>query len=147
MKVLRKGLYLMLCLTISTYTLPVYAAGLLSGEEKLKTELTDQEMQHAVGAGNVDATMSEYVKYDPNKAPIAEAVVSNRSLLTVPYILEVMDLNGAPLEELASGTLAPGETKVISGTATVRNKSSVRVKVGGGNGLVAIDTAWLITKR
>ena len=57
-----------------------------------------------------------------------------------------MDFNGASLEQLATGTLAPGETKIISGTATVLNKSSIRVKVAGANGLVAVDTAWLLTR-
>lgn len=126
MKVLHKFMSLVLCLSLTAFSLPVLAAG---------------------ASGSVDATMSEYVKFDPTKPPIAEAVVSNRSNITVPYILEVMDINGVALEELASGELEPGETKIISGSATVLNKSSVRVKVGTTGGLQAIDTAWLITRR
>ena len=126
MKVLYKFVSLVFCLSLSVFSLPALAAGV---------------------SGNVDATMSEYVKFDPTKPPIAEAVVSNRSTISVPYILEVMDINGLALEELASGTLEPGETKVISGSATVLNKASVRVKVGRVGGLQAIDTAWLITRQ
>ena len=147
MKVLRKFMCLVLCLSLSTYTLPAFAAVSLSGEEAFKAELTDMEMQLLIGAGNVDATMSEYVKFDPTVPPIAEAVISNRSIISVPYVLEVMDINGVTLEELASGTLVSGETKVISGTATVANKHSVRIRVGGPFGLEAIDTAWLITRN
>ena len=148
MKVLHKFLSLVLCLSLTTYTLPVFAVESLQSEEIFKVELSDQEMQVAVGgSGSVDAVMSEYVKFDPNKSPVAEAVVTNRSNISVPYTLEVMALNGAPLEELASGSLAPGETKVISGIATVINKSSVRVKVGQAYGPKAVDTAWLITRR
>ena len=148
MSAIRKCLCLILCLAMSTYTLPVFAAASHAGEEILKMELTDDEMRLAVGAGNVDATMSEYIRFEPNTPPVAEAVVANRSLLTVPYALEVTDTNGAVLEELASGTLAPGETKIVSGTATVANKSTVRIRVGGvGNGLQAVDTAYLSTRR
>lgn len=147
MKVLRKFMCLVLCLSLSTYTLPVFAAVTVTGEEAFKAELTDMEMQLLIGAGNVDATMSEYVKFDPTVPPIAEAVISNRSIISVPYVLEVMDINGVTLEELASGTLVSGETKVISGTATVANKHSVRIRVGGPFGLEAIDTAWLITRN
>ena len=146
MKILRKIICLVLAASLSTYTLPVLAASSIQDNEIRKTELTDEQMLHFVGAGNVDATMSEYVKFDPTLPPVAEAVVSNRSLISVPYLLEVMDINGVALEELASGTLAPGETKVISGTATVQDKNSVRVTVGGAFGLQSIDTAWLITK-
>ena len=149
MKAIRKFLCLVLCLSLSTYTLPVLAAGSMQSEEVVKIELTDIEMQKAIGgSGNVDAVMSEYVKFEPGKPPIAQATVTNRSNISVPYILEVMDINGVALEELASGTLVPGESKVISGTATVAIKSSVRVKVGGNiAGLMAVDTAWLITRR
>lgn len=148
MNILRKYLCLMLCLVMSTYTLPVLAAGIQTSEEMLKTELTDEQMQHAVGAGNVDATMSEYVRFDPTQKPVAEAVVSNRSLLTLPYVLEITDTNGVALEELATGILAPGETKVVSGSGTGTNVSTVRITVGSaGSGLVAIDTAYLKTQR
>ena len=147
MKMFKKIICVVLSLTLSTYTLPVLAASSLQFDEQLKIELTDAEMLSMVGgSGNVDAVMSEYVKYDPNMPPIAEATVTNRSNITVSYVLDVMDLNGVSLEQLATGSLAPGESKVISGTATVQNKSSVRVKVGGTAGLVAIDTAWLQTK-
>ena len=152
MKVLHKYICLLLCLSMSTYTLPVFAAASLAGtaqaETVFKTELSDQAMQMLVGgSGNVDATMSEYIKYDPNLPPVAQAVVTNRSTITVPYVLEVMTMQGESLEELASGNLAPGETKVISGIATVADKSSVRVKVGQSYGPSAVDTAYLITKR
>ena len=148
MKVLRKFLHLVLCISLSTYTLPVFAASSLQSEEIFKTELSDKEMQLAVGgSGSVDATMSEYIKFDPTKPPVAEAVVTNRSNISVPYILEVMDMQGVSLEELASGTLQPGETKVISGTATVADKSSVRVKIGHTYGPSAVDTAWLTQRR
>ncbi len=152
MKKLYKLLSLTLCFVLSTYTLPVFAAASelsnLNSELLIKIELTDSDMQTIVGGtGSVDATMSEYIRYDPTRAPIAEAVVSNRSTISLPYILEVMDINGVSLEVLASGTLAVGETKIISGVATVANRSSVRVKVGGDVGLVAVDSAYLITKR
>ncbi len=152
MKKLHKLLCLFLSFVLSTYTLPVFAATVelssLQSEMQVKIELTDSEMQTIVGGtGSVDATMSEYIRYDPTSAPKAEAVVSNRSTISLPYILEVMDINGVSLEVLASGTLAVGETKIITGVATVANRSSVRVKVGGDVGLVAIDTAYLITKR
>lgn len=149
MKVLRKFLCLVLCLSLSTYTIPVLAAGSVQSEEVVKIELSDGEMQKVVGgSGSVDAVMSEYIKYDPNQRPIAQATVTNRSNISVPYVLEVMDYQGVTLEELASGTLVPGESKVISGVATGANISSVRVKVGGNiAGLTAIDTAWLTQRR
>ena len=148
MKSFKKLMCIVLSLALSTYTLPVLAGSSLQSDEQYKVELTDAEMFSLVGgSGNVDAVMSEYVNYDPHKAPIAEATVTNRSNITVSYVLDVMDINGVSLEQLATGTLAPGESKVISGTATVQNKSSVRVKVGGTAGLVAVDTAWLVTKR
>ena len=148
MKTLRKFLYLVLCASLTTYTMPVFAVTSMSAEQAYKTELSDQEMQTLVGgSGSVDATMSEYVKYDPNLPPVAQAVVSNRSNISMPYVLEVMDMQGVTLEELASGTLAPGESKVIQGTATVADKGSVRVKVGHNYGPSAIDTAWLVNRR
>lgn len=148
MKAIRKFLYLVLCVSLTTYTLPVFAVNSLQGEEVYKTELSDKEMLTLVGgSGSVDATMSEYIKYDPNLPPVAEAVVTNRSNISMPYVLEVMDMQGVTLEELATGTLAPGETKVISGGATVANKSSVRVKIGHTYGPSAVDTAYLITRR
>ena len=147
MKALRKFLYLFLCVSLTTYTLPVFAVTSLQ-EEAFKMELSDKEMQTLIGgSGSVDATMSEYVKYDPNLPPVAQAVVTNRSNISMPYALEVMDMQGVTLEGLASGTLAPGETKVIQGTATVANKSSVRVKIGHDYGPSAIDTAYLVTRR
>ncbi len=99
MKKLHKLLCLFLSFVLSTYTLPVFAATVelssLQSEMQVKIELTDSEMQTIVGGtGSVDATMSEYIRYDPTSAPKAEAVVSNRSTISLPYILEVMDING-----------------------------------------------------
>ncbi|MCW8901665.1 MAG: hypothetical protein OQK75_06895 [Gammaproteobacteria bacterium] len=150
MKMFKKLMCMVLSLALSTYTLPVLAATSSPsshGEESYKIELKDAEMMLIVGgSGSVDAVMSEYIMHDPNTAPIAEATVTNRSNITVSYTLDVMDISGTSLEILTSGSLAPGESKVISGTATVADKSSVRVKVGGTAGLVAIDTAYLLTK-
>ena len=144
MKSFKKLICVVLSLALSTYTLPVFAGSSLQSDEQYKIELTYAEMFSSVGgSGSVDAVMSEYIRSEPNKPPIAEATVTNRSNITVSYILDVMDYNGLSLEQLATGTLAPGESKVISGTPTVASKHSVRVKVGGTAGLVAIDTAYL----
>ncbi len=149
MKALRKIMCLVLCFALSSYTLPLFAAtAAVQSESLVRIELTDQEMQKIVGGtGSVDATMSEYIRYDPKVAPIAQAVISNRSNISLPYVLEIMDLNGNSLEVLVSGTLAAGETKIISGSGSPGiNKGSVRVKLGGDVGIMAIDTAYLITQ-
>ncbi len=149
MKALRKIMCLVLCFALSSYTLPLFAAVASQAEVLTRVELTDQEMQKIVGGtGSVDATMSEYIRYDPNVAPVAQAVISNRSNISLPYVLEIMDFNGKSLEVLASGTLAAGETKIVSGSGSPGvNNRSVRVKLGGDVGIMAIDTAFLITKR
>ncbi|VAW98375.1 hypothetical protein MNBD_GAMMA22-2473 [hydrothermal vent metagenome] len=131
MKALRKIMCLVLCFALSSYTLPLFAATASQAESLARVELTDQEMQKIIGGtGSVDATMSEYIRYDPKVAPVAQAVISNRSNISLPYVLEIMTINGVSLEVLASGTLAAGETKIISGSGSPGvNKGSVRVKL------------------
>ncbi len=149
---LRKFFCLMLSLSIFSYSIPAFAIvnSTTLASEAVMFELTDEQMLQAVGgSGNVDATMSDYVKFDPGIPAVAEAVISNRANISVPYSLDVVDFNtGNVLENLDSGTLAQGETKLVKGTPTIANRSYVRIKIGNPSlGLEAIDSASLQTIR
>ena len=113
MKKIKKIISLMLCVCISSYTLPVFAIQTVddSSMEVQKIMLSDVEMNGLVGAGAVDATVSDYAGNG-----MAEAVFVNRSgSLACSYTLNEVDSYGVIVGEIASGLLSPNTAIIASG--------------------------------
>lgn len=140
---LRKCMSLILCPCISAYSLPSAAYTLESNNQIVKFELTDEAMSKALGAnGSVDATMADYKL----GGTIATAVITNRFSLDCNYEMNLVDTNGVVQEVLASGTIAAGATKLITGTPPVGGTANryiqARIYHPGLPGLEAIDASW-----
>lgn len=143
MKNLRKYLSIILCLSVSAYSMPSFALMSFDNGEYFKMELTDEMMGQTYGAsGHVDAQMADY----KIAGSLAEAVLANRSTLYCDYTLNVLDGAGVVTETLASGTLAPNSALIVSGTATVEYKAIVQVRLwnSGVPGLESKDTSWAL---
>ncbi len=140
MKTLRKCLSLVLSLCIATYALPGLASSASSETNAVKVELTDQAMSQAVGAGNLDATMADVRNADT----VVRATLSNRSILTCTYTMNVVDTNGVLVSALASGSLAPNAAAMISATpaAGLTKIIQARITNSGVPGLLSVDTSW-----
>jgi hypothetical protein len=143
MKAWRKCVSIVLSVCVSAYTLPVFAGSAATADQYAKVELTDAQLNAAVGGnGSVDATMSDYTVAGSK----ATAVIANRIGLDVNYSLYTTDTDGVVVETLASGTLAAGQAKIISGTPSVGSEYSnwvqVEVKHLGVPGLSSVDSSW-----
>lgn len=136
MKKFKRILALMLSVSMATYALPGYSMGSVE-EDAVLTDLTDKQLEAAVGAGNVDATVADYRTNGQ-----AVAVFSNRSLFTVDYSLDALDSGGNVIENLASGVMGPDQSLLVTGNQTVSGPRIVRATLGGTLVLRAEDTSW-----
>jgi len=144
MRNIKKYVSLFVCLCMSTYTLPVFAMDASSLDRYyLKVELTDQVMNEIIGAGSIDAELTDY-KVAGSKA---SAVITNRSIVQCSYSLETITSSGALVEVLTSGELITNTSMLISGVPTAgTNSNIVRVRLwnSGVPGLSAKDISWAL---
>jgi len=142
MKTLRKVLSVVLSICIATYALPGFAYTASAGVGAVKVELTDKAMSQAVGAGNVDATMADYVV----QGSPAQAVMVNRSILICNYSLSVVDANGVVTEVLVSGNMESDTALVVSGTPSDAGAFLIQAKItnNGVPGLLSLDSSWAL---
>lgn len=141
MKTLRKYLSVFLCLCISAYAVPSFAVTASSAPEFYKAELSDVELDKAVGAsGSVDANLADYTV----RGSKATAVFANRSSLQVTYSLDVVNINGAVLENLATGYLSQSSAILVSGIPTVAENYRIQARTwnSGVPGLESKDSSW-----
>lgn len=143
MNTLRKCMSLILCPCVSAYAFPVVANTTVDHSEYVKISLTDEEMMRAVGAnGSVDVEMADY-KFG---GATASAVITNRFSLVCNYELNLTNTNGQIIQTLASGTIAPGTTMVVTGTpprgGTENRYIQARIYHPGLPGLTAVDSSW-----
>ena len=141
---LRKLLTLLVCVSMSLYTLPSFASVEFSSDkEMIKIDLSDSQMKEIIGAnGSVDATLADYTVAGSK----ATAVFTNRSTVgTVSYSLDVVGTNGNVLENLASGSIATDSSILVSGTPTITTNNKyiqARIWHGGLLGLESKDSSW-----
>jgi len=144
LKNVRKLITLLVCASMSVYAIPSFASvELTSKDEIVKVELSDSEMNEAVGAnGSVDATLADYTVAGSK----ATAVFTNRFTTgTVSYSLDVVDTNGNVLENLAMGNIGVDSSILVSGipTVTTNNKYiQARIWHAGLLGLESRDSSW-----
>ena len=146
MYTIRRYFVFILCLCMSSYSLPVFAYALDNDEQvSNKVELSDEAMDDIHGAGNIDATMLDYkVGGTP-----AQAIVVNRSGMNASYVMELLDYDSNVLEVLAEGTLGTGTgtspvaLKLVTGTPTVLGAQNriIRIRMQTTTGHVSVDTS------
>lgn len=140
MKTIRKLLAVYMSLSMAVYVLPSFAN---TAEAATTTVLSDAALAGAIGGlGSLDATLAN----DYTDASPATAVVTNRTTGQASYALESTDASGNQVIVLASGTLAPGESRVISGTPPAGRNAvgwtiRARVFIPGIAGQLAQDTS------
>lgn len=142
MYTLKRYFVLILCLCMSSYSIPVFAYTADKDDEVTKVELSDEAMAGIEGAGNIDATMLDYKL---GGTP-AQAIVVNRSGGNATYLMEVIDTNNVVLEVLATGPLLVGELKMITATPSLpgTQNRNIRIKVQAYGGHVSVDTSFAI---
>lgn len=141
MYTIKRYFVFILCLCMSSYSLPVFAYALDNDDEVSdKVELSDEAMEKIQGAGNIDATMLDY-KVGGTQA---QAIVVNRSGMNAAYIMEVLDNNGNVLEVLQEGTLGPNGLKMVTAIPSlpgIQNRN-IRIKLQSFGGHVSVDTSF-----
>lgn len=145
MYTIKRYFVFLLCLCMSSYSLPAFAYISNTDDKKSeKVELTDQAMEEIQGAGSLDATMVDYKV----GGQIASAILVNRHS-NATYSLEVVDKYGQVLEVLDSGMTVYGETKIVSGKptglGTTNRKIRIRLESTSFAGFKAIDTSFATT--
>ena len=138
MNKLRKLLTVLLCFCMSCYALPGFASiSSFEESEEITVNLSDAEMNEIVGGnGSVDANLSDYKAVG---GP-ATATFTNRTAMYSKYSLDATGINGNVIEVLASGTLAPGEVILATGTPTESaNTIMARIYIEGVPGLKSQD--------
>ncbi len=132
---------------MTTFSLPLFAQSGPPEAAAVKTELTDEQLKEAVGAGQVDAILADYnVGGEP-----AQALFVNRTSQNLNYSLSVINISGVVLETIESGMIASGTAKIVSGTPTLGGPGGsnqvVQAKLwhAGLPGLQSKDTSWART--
>ena len=140
MNAIKRYFVFILCLCMSSYSLPVFAYALDSEGEVSKVELNDEAMGNIHGAGNIDATMLDYKV----GGTLAQAIVVNRSGMTATYVLDVVDVSNNVLEVLAEGSLPPGQLQMVTGTPTLpgAQNRNVRITLRAYGGHISVDTSF-----
>lgn len=142
MKTLRKYLSVFLCLCMSAYAVPSFAFTTSSESDFYKAQLSDVDLDKAIGGGHVDATLADYTVAGSE----VTAVFANRSIIGLQYTLSVVNSNGVIQETLASGNMEPSTAILVSGVPTVEYSQVVKaeLKSGGGLKLISTDTSWAL---
>ncbi|VAW62355.1 hypothetical protein MNBD_GAMMA08-2608 [hydrothermal vent metagenome] len=143
-KKIKKGLTLLVCMSMSVYAIPSFAATNSVEGESIKIELSDADMSAAIGAnGSVDATLADYTVAGSE----ATAVFTNRFTTgNVTYSLDVVSSNGTVLENLATGTILQNTSLLVKGTPTLPapDNKYIRARIwhAGLLGLDSRDASW-----
>ncbi|MFK5892203.1 MAG: hypothetical protein QM504_03165 [Pseudomonadota bacterium] len=142
LKSFQKVLSFILCITMMSFSIPVFA-NVSDANEVVKIELTSSDMNVMYGAnGSVDVSLADYAVAGSK----ATAVFANRSTIGVKYSLDVVNSNGVVLENLAMGNLGSDTAILISGTPTLAapNNKYVQARVWSESllGLESKDTSW-----
>lgn len=138
MKKLKRFIAIFLSICLSTYTLPSFAAqpGVVEAAQAEIIEITDMQMSNLIGAaGHVDAKVSDY----PIGGEDAEAVIVNRSGLTLPYSLVGTDIGRNVTEVIASGNLNPNQAVIVGGPVTNGATYVLQARIGG-TGIKALES-------
>ncbi|MCW9032168.1 MAG: DUF1800 family protein [Gammaproteobacteria bacterium] len=143
MYTIKRYFVFILCLCMSSYSLPVFAYALDNEGEISKVELSDEAMGEIQGAGNIDATMLDY-KVGGTQA---QAIIVNRSGLNASYAMEVLDYNSNVLEILDEGMIGTGTLKMVTGTPTLPGTQNriVRIRLQSTSGHVSVDTSIAVS--
>lgn len=141
MKKTKKFIALILCVCMSGYALPVFAMQTVTDAdmEVQKITLSDTEMSELVGAGSVDATVSDYANGDT----IAEAVLVNRSAVICNYTLTGVTTSGELVETIAEGTIGSNTAMVATGPITDASSYAIQARIWsvGVPGMESKDSA------
>lgn len=143
MNTLNRCISLILCPCVSLTSLPVYASSHVINQSIERAELSDEEMSCLVGGnGSVDAVLADYKL----GGTTARAVFSNRFSMQCNYELNLVDTNGNIVETLASGTIEPNTSIVVTGSPPVGGTENQRIQAriyhAGLPGMEAIDSSW-----
>lgn len=145
MNTLRKCMSLILCPCLAAPSFPVFASSSARLPDYIKVGLTDAEMGRAIGGnGSIDAEMADYKL----GGTTATAVVTNRFQYPCNYEMNLVDINGAVVQTLASGVIDPNKVVIVHGTPPrggVQNQRiQVRVYHPGLPGMEAVDSSWAV---